>query len=84
MRYEYISLSLHKIFFRIMKATLYKEEIQQCEPADEKKLAIADTKPAKVDAPRQSYYIVDYKTQVKPTVIAALIFVVFIVALLVF
>ncbi len=67
-----------------MKATLYKEELQQCEPIDEKKLAIAENKPAKVDAPRQNYYIVDYKTLVKPTIIAALIFVVFIVALFVF
>ena len=39
-----------------MKATLYKEQMQQCEPIDEKRLAIAENKPAKVDAPRQSYY----------------------------
>lgn len=67
-----------------MKATLYKEQMQQCEPIDEKRLAIAENKPAKVDAPRQSYYIVDYKTLTKPTIIAALIFVVFIAVLLIF
>lgn len=70
--------------FTIMKATLYTEELQQCEPVDEKKLAIAEEKPAKVDAPRQNYYIVDYKALAKPTIIAALIFVVFLVALFVF
>ena len=64
-----------------MKATLYTEEMQQCEPVDEKKLAIAADKPAKVNPPRQNYYIVYYKALAKPTIIAALIFVVFIIAL---
>lgn len=67
-----------------MKATLYSEEMQQCEPADEKKLAIAEEKPAKVGAPRQNYYIVDYKALAKPTLIAAAIFVVFLAALFIF
>lgn len=67
--------------FKIMKATLYTEEMQQCEPANEKKLAIAEEKPAKVNPPRQNYYIVDYKALAKPTLMAALIFVVFLVAL---
>ena len=64
-----------------MKATLYTEEMQQCEPVDEKQLEIAEDKPAKVNPPRQNYYIVDYKALAKPTIIAALIFVVFIIAL---
>ena len=55
--------------------------MQQCEPANEKKLAIAEEKPAKVNPPRQNYYIVDYKALAKPTLMAALIFVVFLVAL---
>ncbi len=56
-----------------MKATLYNETSQAIEPIDEHKLAIADQKPDKVEPPRQSYYIVDYKTLVKPTIIALVI-----------
>lgn len=67
-----------------MKATLYNEQSQPIEPVDEHKLAIANEKPAKVEPPRQSYYIVNYKTLVKPTIIAFVIFVIWIVAEFVF
>ncbi|MCI5980127.1 hypothetical protein [Sodaliphilus pleomorphus] len=67
-----------------MKATLYNEQSQPIEPVDEHKLAIATEKPAKVEPPRQSYYIVNYKTLVKPTIIAFVIFVIWIVAEFVF
>lgn len=67
-----------------MKATLYNETSQPVEPIDEHKLAIATEKPAKVEPPRQGYYIVDYKTLVKPTVIALVIFLIWIVAEFVF
>ena len=63
-----------------MEASLFEEKAQAIEPIDEHKLAIADQKPEKVDAPRQGYYIVDYKTLVKPTLIALAIFVVWIIA----
>ena len=63
-----------------MKASLFEEKAEVVEPIDEHKLAIADKKPEKVDAPRQEYYIVDYKTLVKPSLIALAIFVVWIVA----
>ena len=53
-----------------MKATLYTETEQAVEPIDEHKLAVATEKPNKVEPPRQSYYLVDYKTLVKPTLIA--------------
>ena len=49
-----------------MKATQYSEEEQLVQPIDEHKLAIASEKPEKIDSPRQAYYIVDYKTLVKP------------------
>ncbi len=67
-----------------MKATLYNEQSQPIEPVDEHKLAIATEKPAKVEPPRQNYYIVNYKTLVKPTIIAFVIFVIWIVAEFVF
>lgn len=63
-----------------MKATQYSEEEQLVQPIDEHKLAIASEKPEKIDSPRQAYYIVDYKTLVKPTIIAMLIFVVWALA----
>ena len=66
-----------------MKANLYKEEEQVCAPVDEKQLAIAEEKPAPVDAPRQEYYIVNYKALAKPTIIAAVILAVFAIAVFV-
>lgn len=62
-----------------MKATLYTETEQAVEPIDEHKLAVATEKPNKVEPPRQSYYLVDYKTLVKPTLIALAILAVWIV-----
>lgn len=63
-----------------MKARLYDEEAQAIEPVNENELAVADTKPEKAAPPRQSLYMVDYKTLVKPTLIALTIFVVWVVA----
>lgn len=62
-----------------MKATLYTETEQAVEPIDEHKLAVATEKPNKVEPPRQSYYLVDYKTLVKPTLIALAILAVWVV-----
>lgn len=67
-----------------MKACLYNEEAQPVEAIDEQQLAVADKKPEKVDAPRQGYYIVDYKTKKGATLIALIIFLVWIIALMVF
>lgn len=64
-----------------MKATLYQEKEQAMEPIDEHRMAIATEKPAKADPPRQQYYMARYETLVKPTVIAAVILVVFALAL---
>ncbi len=63
-----------------MKATLYSEQPQAVEPIDEHKLAIAQDKPEKIDAPRPEYYLINYKTLAKPTLIAAAIFVVWCIA----
>ncbi len=63
-----------------MKANLYNEVEQPIEPIDEHKMAIAAERPAPVDAPKQELYIVDYKTLVKPTLIALVIFGVWAVA----
>ena len=63
-----------------MKANLYNEEEQPIEAIDEHKLAIASDRPALVDAPKQGLYIVDYKTLVKPTLIALAIFAVWAIA----
>lgn len=57
-----------------MKANLYNEVEQPTLPFDEKKMAIAEEKPAPADVPKQGLYIVDYKTLVKPTLIALAIF----------
>ncbi|MBR1882284.1 MAG: hypothetical protein IJ808_04595 [Muribaculaceae bacterium] len=62
------------------KLALYNEVEPQIEPIDEHKLAVADTKPAPADVPKQGLYIVDYKTLMKPTLIALLIFVVWAIA----
>ncbi len=66
-----------------MKACLYNEEAQPVEPIDEHKLAVADKKPEKVDAPRQSYYIVDYRTKKTACLVALVIFLVWVAAVFV-
>ena len=63
-----------------MKANLYNEEAQPIEPIDEHKLAIASERPEPVDAPKQELYIVDYKTLVKPSLIALAIFAIWAIA----
>ncbi len=63
-----------------MKAYLYKEEETSIEPVDEHALAVADQKPDKVDPPHQGLYVVNYKTMVKPTLIALAIFAVWALA----
>lgn len=63
-----------------MKANLYNEIEATVEPIDEAKLATASHKPETVDAPKPTYYIVDYKTLVKPTIIALIIFIVWALA----
>ncbi len=62
------------------KLALYNEVEQPIEPIDEHKLAVASERPEPVDVPKQGLYIVDYKTLVKPTLIALGIFVVWAVA----
>ncbi|HAP50079.1 MAG: hypothetical protein J6N71_00130 [Muribaculaceae bacterium] len=63
-----------------MKANLYQEAEQAMEPVDESRLAIANEKPSEPDVPEQKLYVVDYKTMVKPSLIALAIFVVWAVA----
>lgn len=63
-----------------MKANLYNEVEEVVEPIDEHKLAVAEEKPEKIDAPKPTYYIVDYKTLAVPTVIALAIFVAWAIA----
>jgi len=62
------------------KLALYNEVEQPVEPLDEQKLAIASDRPEPVDVPKQGLYIVDYKTLVKPTLIALVIFIVWALA----
>ena len=62
------------------KLALYNEVEQPVEPLDEQKLAIASDRPEPVDVPKQDLYIVDYKTLVKPTLIALVIFIVWALA----
>ena len=62
------------------KLALYNEVEQPIEPLNEQKLAIAGDRPEPVDVPKQGLYIVDYKTLVKPTLIALLILVVWAIA----
>ncbi len=57
-----------------MKANLYNEVEQPMEPLDEHKMAIATEKPEKANAPRPTYYIVNYKPVLVPTLIALAIF----------
>lgn len=63
-----------------MKANLFNEVEEKVEAIDEHKLAVAETKPEKIDAPKPNYYIVNYKTLIIPTLIALAIFVVWAVA----
>ena len=63
-----------------MKANLYNEVEQAVEPIDEHKLAVDEHKPEMIDAPKPTYYIVNYKTLAIPTLIALAIFVVWAVA----
>lgn len=62
------------------KLALYNEVEQPIEPIDEHNLAVAGERPEPVDVPKQGLYIVDYKTLVKPTIIALAILVVWAVA----
>ena len=59
-----------------MKANLYNEQEQAIEPINEQQLAVADTKPEPANAPKPTYYLVNYKTLLVPTLIALAIFVV--------
>lgn len=55
-----------------MKAysSLYNEVEQPVEPIDGHKLAVAEEKPAKIDAPKPTYYLVDAITPAKAVLIA--------------
>lgn len=59
-----------------MKANLYTEKSEPIEAIDEKKLAVADEKPERVQGPKPTYYIVNYKPLLVPSLIALAIFVV--------
>ena len=63
-----------------MKANLFNEVEETVEALDEHKMAVAEEKPEKIDAPKPTYYIVNYKTLMIPTLIALAIFVVWAVA----
>jgi len=63
-----------------MKATLYNEEEQPIEALNVEQQALASEKPEPVDVPKQGLYVVNYKTLVKPTLIALAIFLVWILA----
>ena len=63
-----------------MKANLFNEVEETVEPLDEHKMAIAEEKPEKIDAPKPTYYIVNYKTLAVPSLIALAIFVVWALA----
>lgn len=62
------------------KLALYNEEEQPIQPANEQQMAVASHRPEPVDVPKQGLYLVDYKTLVKPTLIALAIFVVWAIA----
>ena len=66
-----------------MKAALYNEEEQMVDKLDEQQQAVADHEPTKADVPKQGLYLVNYKTLVKPTLIALAIMIVWIVLLFV-
>ena len=63
-----------------MKANLFNEVEATVDPVDEHKLAVAEEKPEKIDAPKPTYYIVKYKTLAIPSLIALAIFVIWAVA----
>ena len=63
-----------------MKANLFNEVEAPVEPVDEHKLAVSEEKPEKIDAPKPTYYIVNYKTLAVPSLIALAIFVIWAVA----
>ncbi len=63
-----------------MKANLFNEVEETVEPLDEHKMAVAEEKPEKIDAPKPTYYIVNYKTLAVPSLIALAIFVVWALA----
>ncbi len=65
-----------------MKAhlSLYNEVEQPVEPIDEHKLAVAEEKPAKIQAPKPSYYLVNASTPLKAVLIALAILAVWAVA----
>lgn len=63
-----------------MKANLYNEQSEPIEALDEHKLAVADEKPEAVKGPKPTYYIVNYKPLLVPTLIALGIFAVWAVA----
>ena len=62
------------------KLALYNEVEQPIEKFDEQKMSVAGNRPEPVDVPKQGLYIVNYKTLVKPTLIALGIFVIWAVA----
>ena len=62
------------------KLALYNEVEQPIEKFDEQKMAVADERPEPIDVPKQGLYIVNYKTLVKPTLIALAILAVWAVA----
>lgn len=63
-----------------MKANLFNEVEETVEPLDEHKMAVAEEKPEKIDAPKPTYYIVNYKTLAVPSLIALAIFIVWALA----
>ena len=63
-----------------MKANLFNEVEETVEAIDEHKMAVAEEKPEKIDAPKPTYYIVNCKTLAIPSLIALAIFVVWAVA----
>ena len=63
-----------------MKANLYNEVESSMQPLDEHNQALADQPADKVNAPKQGLYVVDYKALAKPTIIALVIFVIWVLA----
>ena len=62
------------------KLALYNEVEQPIEKFDEQKMAVSSERPEPIDVPKQGLYIVNYKTLVKPTLIALAILAVWAVA----
>ena len=63
-----------------MKATLYNETEAHVEPINEQQLATATEKPAKIDAPKPTYYLVNASTPLKAVLIALAILAVWVIA----